>query len=209
MERNRFRQQDEYRRRPERERDYSEFIDEYDRYQPPPQSSEERGRYRREAQAPDDYVDYRSRSRGDSREPRPSNYSYGGHGRRRDRGDEYRDERDHRLNRRENSDNKDFLFNRDYEQGTEMDYRDYEPHRERHPDERAYGQSDWTPRDSYEAERIRNGYRHSYEARHPELDRHYDRHFDYRYGSDDIDFDSREERPLRRPRRNPRHRSGY
>ncbi len=188
MERNRWRQDDSRRRDRDREPDYSEFIDEYEqRFQAPP-VPEERQRYRRESRPPDDYVDYRERS------PRPqSDY----------------DERPRRLRRRDNEDNLDFEMNRDYERGTEMDYRDYEPHRERYPDERAYGQSDWTPRDSYEAERIRNGYRNSYEARHPELDRHYDRHFDYRYGSDDIDFDSREERPLRRPRRRPRHRSGY
>lgn len=60
--------------------------------------------------------------------------------------------------------------------------------------------------DSFEAERQKNGYRHSYEALHPQLEPHVDPHFDFRYGSDDMDFDSREERaePRRRQRRHLR-----
>lgn len=139
---NRWRRDDSRRKEPER--DYGEFIDEYDSRTPPPPPQNRYVRPRRESQVPEDYANYRDRS-----DPRSS------------------------------------------------------------ADSGEQKQALW---DSFEAERQKNGYSHSYEASHPQLDPHFDRHFDYRYGSDDIDFDSREERaePRRKHRRPSRRaRRGY
>lgn len=203
MNRDRWYREDPRRREPER--DYGEFMDEYESRTPP--AGDRYMRPRRESQMPDDYRDYRDRS-----DPRPSNYTRGGHGSS-SRGEDYDEAQQRRRSDRDKFDNRDYRMNRDYERGSWERDPGYEPRpHERHPDDEAFNQSDWTARDSFGAERSENGYRHSYEASHPQLAPHFDRHFDYRYGSDDIDFDSREERaePRRKPHRHSRRmRRGY
>lgn len=135
----------------------------------------------------------------DRQDYRPSNYSEGGHGRRITPQEE---------RRYDNTDNRDYLMNKEFNRGAARRYensddryvRDEQEPQEhnRYPEDERYRQTDWAPQDRYN-QIAPDRHREATQDRfHPQLNSNPNHEFDYHYGSDYIE--ELEQEPRRRGR---------